>query len=123
MEITGKLVKILEPVTGEGKSGNPWKKQEFVLQTEEQYPKTICFSLWGDRSDLIMPYKENDAIKVHFSIESREFKGRYFTEVRAFRVDHTEKTNPQPTTGKPKENVMTEPPVFEEGNEKDDLPF
>ena len=52
LELTGTLIKILPEVTGAGKNGS-WVKQEFVLETADQYPKKVCLSLWGDKvSDL-----------------------------------------------------------------------
>ena len=48
LDVTGKLFKILPEVTGAGKNGN-WVKQEFVIETMEQYPKKACFSVWGDK--------------------------------------------------------------------------
>ena len=42
MEVTGKITNILPIQSGVGKNGNEWKKQEIIIQTEEQYPKNIC---------------------------------------------------------------------------------
>ena len=50
MEISGKVIKILPLVKGQGKNGE-WKKQEIVIETPGQYPKPVCFSLWGDKID------------------------------------------------------------------------
>ena len=47
MEVTGKITNILAIQSGTGKTGNEWKKQEIIIQTEEQYPKNICITLWG----------------------------------------------------------------------------
>jgi hypothetical protein len=57
LEIEGKLIKILPEVSGQGQFG-PWVKQEFVIQTNEQYPKKACFSAWGDKADAIKRMKE-----------------------------------------------------------------
>ena len=47
MEIEGKLIKKLEPISGEGRNGT-WKKQNFVIETFDNYPKKVCFTVWGD---------------------------------------------------------------------------
>ena len=48
MEITGKIVQLLEKQTGQGKNGT-WEKQDYILETEGQYPKKVCFNLWGEK--------------------------------------------------------------------------
>jgi hypothetical protein len=85
-DLNGKLINILPVVTGEGKNGQ-WKKQEFLIETTEQYPKKVLFSLWGDKSNLISSYAIGSDLKVSFNPESREYNGRYFTELRAWRIE------------------------------------
>jgi hypothetical protein len=88
MEINGQLIKILPEVTGQGTKG-PWTKQEFVIETKEQFPKKACFSIWGDKIDILRKFGMNDMVKVSFNIESREHTttGRWYTELRAWRID------------------------------------
>ena len=47
MEITGKIIQVLPEVGGVSKAGNEWKKQEYVLETHDQYPKKVCFQIFG----------------------------------------------------------------------------
>ena len=85
MELTGKITNILTAQTGIGKNGNEWKKQEIIIQTEEQYPKNICISLWGNViTDKI---KQDDKIKASIDIESREFNGKWYTTVKAWKIE------------------------------------
>jgi hypothetical protein len=84
MEITGKTIHILPPVTGTGRNGT-WKKQEFVIEIQGQIPKKICFSLWGDKIDQAA-LTEGDQVDVSFDLESREYNGRWYTEARAWKV-------------------------------------
>jgi len=88
MDITGQLIKILPETTGQGAKG-PWIKQEFVIETKEQYPKRACFSVWGDKVDILRKFSMSDMVKVSFNIESREHQttGRWYTELRAWRID------------------------------------
>ena len=51
MEIKGKVVSVLPQQSGTSQAGNQWKKQEFVIETQEQFPKKICMTLFGDRVD------------------------------------------------------------------------
>ena len=84
MEITGKVIKTLPLQSGEGKNGI-WKKQEYVIETEGQYPKKICFSLWGDKIEQAR-IAEGEQINLSFDVESREYNGRWYTEVKAWMV-------------------------------------
>lgn len=83
----GKLVKILPLETGEGKKGT-WTKQMFIIETFDQYPKTIAFITWSNdiirRLETMQP---NTNIQVSASPESREYEGRWYTDLRAYRLD------------------------------------
>ena len=50
MEISGKIIGLLTQQTGKSANGE-WRKQEYILETEAQYPKKICFMVWGDKID------------------------------------------------------------------------
>ena len=67
------------------KAGNEWRKQEIIIQTEESYPKTICITLWGNTIDEKL--KQEDSIKASIDIESREFNGKWYTTVKAWKID------------------------------------
>jgi hypothetical protein len=86
LEITGKLFKVMPEVTGEGKNGT-WRKQEFVIETFDNYPKKICFELWGDKLRMLDGSNEGDTLKVSFDLESRPYQDRWFTGAKAWRVE------------------------------------
>ena len=86
MEIIGKFVQKLQTITGEGRNG-PWTKGSFVIETMEQFPKKVCFMAWNDKATLIDSIKENEKIKVFFDVESREFNGKWYTDVRAWKIE------------------------------------
>ena len=87
LEIIGKVVKILPKQSGVGKNGS-WSKCDFVIETEEQYPRKICISAWGDKSDnLEQQCPVGKMVKVSINIESREFNDKWYTDVRAWRID------------------------------------
>jgi hypothetical protein len=84
MEIAGVVIALLPLQTGQGKNG-VWKKQEFILEIPGQFPKKVCMSLWGEKVD------ENrisvgDKITASINIESREYNGRWYTDVRAWKI-------------------------------------
>lgn len=85
MEITGRVIQILPLQEGTNKSGNTWRKQEFVLETESQYPKKVLIMLWGDKVSQF-PISEGQKVTAFFDLESREYNGRWYTEVRAWKI-------------------------------------
>lgn len=86
LEITGKLISILEQVKGQGAKGE-WVKQSFVIETEEQYPKKVCITAWSENVNKIQTIAISSTIKVAFRLESREYNGRWYTDVRAWKID------------------------------------
>ena len=98
MEITGKLIQKLPVKSGVSSSGNNWSKAEFVIETVEQYPKKVCANLWGDRARALDQFQEGSLITVSFDLESREFNGNWYTDVKAWKV---EAATPAAVTGAP----------------------
>ncbi len=87
LEIVGKLIKVLPEVSGQSQKG-PWSKQEFVLETlDASYPKKVCLTAWGDKVADLKQYADGDTLKATFSAESREYNERWYTELRAFRIE------------------------------------
>ena len=86
MEISGKVIAVLPIATGESKNGGQWRSQDYVLETADQYPKKVCFNFFGDKIDQF-PLAIDDVVKVSFDIESREYNGRWFTSVRAWKAE------------------------------------
>ncbi len=85
LEVSGKVFKLLQEQSGEGKNGR-WIKKEFVIETEDQFPKKVCFSSWGDKVDEVKKLAEGDAVTVSFNAESREYNGRWYTDLRAWKI-------------------------------------
>lgn len=85
MEITGKIINVMQVITGNGKKGT-WHKQDFILEQPGQFPKPVCISVWGE--DLINKYDLTVGLTVtaHINIESREYSGRWFTDVKAWKI-------------------------------------
>tara|TARA_R100001230_G_C5474502_1_gene28048 strand:- start:85 stop:414 length:330 start_codon:yes stop_codon:yes gene_type:complete len=84
MNIKGKIVQIVDEQSGESAKG-PWRKQEYILETDGQYPKQICFMVWNDKIDEFA-IRENESVDVSIDLESREYNGRWYTDVRAWKV-------------------------------------
>lgn len=90
MEITGRLIQKLDLQSGMSKAGKQWQKQEFVIETVEQYPKKVCANVWGDKTDALASFNPGDMVKVSFSLESREFNGKWYTDVKAWKIEAAE---------------------------------
>ena len=87
MEINGKIIELLPEKSGESAKG-PWRKQEYILETEGQYPKKVCFMAWSDKIDEFA-IKEGESLVVTVDLESREYNGRWYTDVMAWKVTRT----------------------------------
>lgn len=87
MEITGKIIVVLPPQSGVSQAGNNWKKQEYVLETEETYPKKVHFDFFGERADQYNWIKIGDRIRLSFDIESREYNNRWYTSIRGWKAE------------------------------------
>jgi hypothetical protein len=84
VEITGKIIELLTEKSGQSANGQ-WRKQEYVLQTEAEYPKKVCFMVWGDKIDQFN-IKQGENLTVSIDLESREYNGRWYTDVKAWKV-------------------------------------
>ena len=85
MQLKGKVIKVLPVVTGTGKNGT-WHKQEFVIEHgDAEHKRSACFTLMNDKTSQA-PFDRTN-VTVNFEIESREYNGRYFTNLLAWKVE------------------------------------
>ena len=84
MEINGKIIELLPEKIGQSANGQ-WRKQEYILETDGQYPKKICFMAWGDKIGQFN-IQQGENIVVSVDLESREYNGRWYTDVKAWQV-------------------------------------
>jgi Domain of unknown function (DUF3127) len=121
MEITGKVVNLLPLQSGQGKSG-VWKKQEFILETPGQYPKKVCMSLWGEKADEIK-LVPGETITASINIESREYNGKWYTDVRAWKVAKGAGSTSGGGSSRTEAPPVGEEPFVPDASASDDLPF
>ncbi len=119
MEIKGKIIFALPEQSGVSKTGNSWKKREYVLETLDTYPKKVHFDLFGDRADQY-PLNVGEVVNLSFDIESREFNGRWYTSIRGWKVD---KENAAAATAMPGSVPPPPAPDFTQSSPDEDLPF
>lgn len=83
MELEGTIVLDLPKQEGTSKAGNHWQKKEWVLETPGQYPRKVKFHVFGDKADNLL-FEVGKSYVVSFDLESREFNGRWYTDVSVY---------------------------------------
>lgn len=88
MEIEGRIARKLNIQSGTSSRG-AWSKQEFILEYQEgNFPSQVCMNVWGeDKVKDLEKYQVGDKVKISFNLSSREFNGRWYTDVRAWRIE------------------------------------
>ena len=94
MDVVGKIIQVLPAQEGVGRNGNPWKVQPYVLETLDQYPRKVHFEVFGEDRIKQNPCELDQLVTVSFDIESREFNGRWYTSIRAWRIQQGDVTQP-----------------------------
>ena len=120
LSVKGKVQQILKPESGVSRAGKEWTKQEFVIETEEQYPKSVCFTLFGEKVSLVEGLAAGQEVEVSFNLESREYNGRWFHNINAWKIEKPQAENfPEA----PPEFRMEDIPPEPEDDAANDLPF
>ncbi|HLP33115.1 MAG TPA: DUF3127 domain-containing protein [Bacteroidia bacterium] len=120
LELTGKIVQKLNKTEGVSKAGKNWSKQEFVIETQETYPKKVCLSVMNEKVSELEKFSPGTVVTASLNIESREYNGKWYTDVKAWRI--------QPVSGGGSAAADdtfypdAEPP-FAADEATDDLPF
>ncbi|MEM9385452.1 MAG: DUF3127 domain-containing protein [Pseudomonadota bacterium] len=117
MELTGKITHALPEVSGNSARG-PWRKREYVIEIPGDYPKQVCFMVWGDKIDQFQ-IQEGQELTVYFDLESREYNGRWYTDVKAWRIQQGEAS--AQAAGGPA--AAEPPPAASSSIIDDDVPF
>jgi len=125
MEITGKIIVALPEQSGVSKAGNSWKKKEYVLETQDTYPKKVHFDLFGDKADKY-PLSVGQTVRLSFDIESREYNGRWFTSIRGWQAEPIEDSSAAASAypnAAPVAGSVPPPPAMQPSDPNEDLPF
>lgn len=129
----GRVVAVLQKKEGVSKQGNSWVSQEYVVEEAEgMYPKKMCFNVFGQDKIDAFAIKNGDLINVYYDIDAKEWQGRWFNSINAWKVEHEEAL-----IEKPSDNNVAAPkqandnplppinpqPVQSSDDGTDDLPF
>jgi uncharacterized membrane protein YgcG len=85
MEFEGVVFRKLPEVTGSSARG-AWKKQDVVFELPSEFSRKICVTFFGDRADDAAALQEGDNVTVSVNVESREYNGKWYTDVKAWKV-------------------------------------
>ena len=88
LELEGRIARKMNVQSGTSARGS-WSKQEFVFEYQEgNFPSQVCMHVWGeDKVRELDKYQVGDKVKVSFNLSSREFNGRWYTDVRVWRME------------------------------------
>lgn len=119
MEFTGKIIAILQPKGGVSKAtGNEWKAQEFVIESHDQYPRKMCFEVFGaDKIDQFN-IQMGEELTVSFDIDSNQWQDRWFNRIRAWKVERVSVGAPMATGGFVPPAAPSAMPEFTPGDAK-----
>ena len=118
LELEGRIARKFNVQTGTSARG-AWSKQEFILEYQEgNFPTQVCLNVWGDEKVRELDkYQVGDKVKVAFNLSSREYNGRWYTDVRAWRIQRDAVEGAQmPPQADPFMSIQTE-------DDGGDLPF
>ena len=134
MDLQGKVIAVLPAREGTSARG-PWKSQEYVIETHDQYPKKMVFNIFGADRIEQFAIKAGEEINVSFDIDAHEYNGRWFNNVRAWNIQRVDATAAQaggaPMAAPVQQAAATTattqaapfPPAQTEDDSTDDLPF
>ena len=123
MEFVGVVYRILPVQSGTSARGQ-WQKQEVVFELPDEFSRKVCVTFFGDRVQDAATLQVGEKVNVSVNIESREYNGRWYTDVRAWR---SQKTQPEQPAAAPIPALppigMEEPAMAVGSDSVDDLPF
>ncbi|MBQ9892402.1 MAG: DUF3127 domain-containing protein [Bacteroidales bacterium] len=87
LEIEGKISQKMAVQSGQGARGT-WARQDFVLEyMDGNFPSAICFTAWGqEKVNDLAKFQVGDSVKVSFNIRGREYNGRWYNDLRVWRM-------------------------------------
>lgn len=125
MELSGKVIKILDPQSGNSSKGG-WWRGGFVIETEGEYPKKCVFSVFGKERWDKMGIAVGGTYNISFDIDAREYNGRWYNDIQAWKAVRIDAQGAQQSEKKaesPVPNAKPAPKAAPQGEKADELPF
>lgn len=119
MELNGKIIQIMPEQSGNGRNGT-WRKRDYIVETQGNYPKKVCVTVWGDKIDQFN-LQSGEQVKIGLELESREYNGKWYTEAKGWKVD---RDGEAPKSGRSQSAAsMPDVTTFSDDSADDVLPF
>lgn len=127
MEIKGRIIAVMPVRTGTSqKNGEGWASQEYVIETLEQYPKRCVFNVFGEDKIKQFNIQQGGEYLVKFDINAREYNGRWYNDIRAWKVEpaQAEQTQAQAQPFQPAgADAIPAPTIAPPNDSFGDVPF
>ena len=122
LEITGRIIAVLDKRTGvSNATGSTWSVQQYVIETHEQYPKKMCFDVFGEDRIKQFSIQIGEEVTVSFDLDAREYQGRWYNSIRAWKVERVKKESANNLNNTTNEVVFDMP--FDGPSPEEDLLF
>ena len=129
LELEGRISRKFPKQNGQSARG-AWVKQDFILEFQDgNYPAEVCFTSFGnDKVADLDRFHEGDEVKVSFNIRAREFNGRWYNDVRVWRISPAGQAAPQPRQYQAPQDLLPQAPApslddLPAEDDSNDLPF
>lgn len=129
MDFQGKIIAVLPSREGVAKStNNPWKVQSYVIENHDQFPRKMCFDVFGEDKISQFNIQMGEELSVSFDIDAHQWQDRWFNSIRAWKVDRVapgDSSYANDISGSAPSAMPSSVPFAEDGNNgsTDDLPF
>lgn len=118
-EVSGKIIAVLDKKSGvSNTTGSQWSVQQYVIETQEQYPKRLCLEVFGEDRIKSFNIQNGEEVTVFFDIDAREYQGRWYNSFRAWKVERVNHIQDAQIQNGTSENTPFDDPF----GSKDDLP-
>ena len=121
MEFKGRVIAVLPLKSGVSKAGTPWQAQEYVVENDDQYPRKMCFDVFGEEKIKRFNIQMGEVITVQFDVDAHQWQDRWFNSLRAWRIDREPVGQPVQPVVQPAPGFVM--PPFPAPTAEDDLPF
>lgn len=132
MEFEGKVIQMLPPTSGTSARG-PWQRQDVLFEMPQEFSRKLCVTFFNKPDD-VAKLRVGETYQVSVNVESREYNGRWYTDVRAWRIQPKQAEAPaapemgdMPPFGAEMQAPAAAPVApaapFPSAAEVDDLPF
>lgn len=105
----GTIHHIGEFQSGTSKAGKQWSKTEVVFAIEDNFQsfRYVAITFFGDDKEMLANFKEGDKVAISYYASSREWNGKWFTDLKVFALD------PVAPQEQPKKATRKAEPVLE----------